>query len=574
MVMKLLFQSLLVFASLFVASLKTVSAQDDYKESKAKPRIGLGAGVITYHGEVRDDNYKSFLSNSRAAELTFATSLSRSWEVELRGLYGVIKANPSGIDQVYNFRSTIWNGTANILYNFKNCYKLPPSAHPYISIGIGYMGYDSKTDRYDANGERYYYWNDGSIKNLPESSYFAESAIDLTRDYEYETAFKDLYPAVNYSTSTFDIPISLGYNFRLGSVVSLRLGSTLHYTFTDNIDNYTSNIGGENEFIKDALSNDFFLFHSFSIQFNLWRDKSFTNVKSEYYRDVEFSGIDEEDSDGDGISDWDDLCAGTPKGAKVHPNGCPVDTDGDGVPDHEDVEPNTQYGYLTDEKGKAIKFQELYEQANDTIVPLSRDLVSNTTIKGNKTTQAKYTVHVGTFSNNTISKDLKALLRTIKGLEEKKVNDTLTIFTMGAFEDYDSAEETRKNLIKKGIDGAFQVKNDVVYDIAMQLHKIERGAAKSDNLYFRVEFEEYRNVIPFDQIKEYTKKFGLDTRETTGGLKVHAMGVFRTFSEAAVILGKLRESGIEDPQVVAYLNGKPLTIEEALLLFQKETEKE
>lgn len=572
MVMKLLLRSLLAFTLILSLSHKPASAQDDYKESKAKPRIGIGAGIITYLGEIRDDNYKSFLSNSRAADLTFATSLSRSWEVELRGLYGIIKVNPSGFGQMDNFRSTLWNGSVNLLYNFKNCYKLPPAAHPYVSIGFGYLGYDSKTDWYDANGNRYYYWEDGSIKNLPENSYFAESAIDLTRDYEYETAFKDLYPSQNYSTSTYDIPVSVGYNFRLGSVVSMRLGTTLHYTFADNIDNLVVINGNQSEAVRKALNNDFFLYHSFSIHFNLWKDKSFTNVKAEYYNEVEFGDVDNEDSDGDGVSDWDDMCAGTPKGAKVHPNGCPIDTDGDGVPDHLDAEPNTQAGYLTDEKGKAIKFQELYEEANDTIVPLNRSLVSNATIKGNKTTEAKYTVHVGTFSNNTISKDLKALLRTIKGLEEKKVNDTLTIFTVGSFENYDSAEETRKKLISKGIDGAFQVQNDVVYDIAMQLHKIERGAAKSDNLYFRVEFEEYRNKVPFDQIKEYVEKYGLDTRETTGGLKIHAMGVFRTFSEAILILGRLKESGIEDPQVVAYLNGKPLTIEEALELFQKEEE--
>lgn len=568
--MKLLLKSLLAFSFSLSVSIFQASAQEDYKESKAKPRIGLGAGIITYLGDVQDDNYKSFLSSSRAADLTFATSISRSWEVELKGTYGVIKVNPSGLDQAYNFRSTIFNGTANLLYNFRNCYKLPPSVFPYISIGFGYMGYNSKTDWYDANGERYYYWQDGSIKNLPENSFFAENAIDLVRDYEYETEFKDLHPTENYAVSTFTIPLSAGVTFRMGSLVSMRVGSSLHYTFTDNIDNSLAFHDSKNEFVKTAISNDFYLFHSVSIHFNLWKDKAFTNVKAEHYKDVEFDDVDNEDSDGDGVSDWDDLCAGTPKGAKVHPDGCPVDTDADGVPDYADAEPNTQRGYLVDEKGKAYKFQELLEQVNDTIVPLNRDLVKESTIKGTEASNANYTVHVGTFSNNTISKELKALLRTIKGLEEKKVNDTLTVFTVGAFENYDSAEETRKNLISKGVDGAFQVKNDVVYDIALQLHKIERGAIKTDNLYFRVEFEEYRNTVPFDKIKEYTEKLGIETRETTGGLKVHAVGVFRSFSEAALILGKLRDSGVEDPQVVAYLNGKPLTIEEALELFQKQ----
>lgn len=564
----LLYFSLILILHLALPT-KQATAQEDYKESKAKPRIGIGAGIITYHGDVRDSNYKSFLSSSRAADLTFATSLSRSWEVELKGMYGVIKANPDGIAQSENFSSTIFNGSVNLLYNFNNCYKKPRAAKPYVSIGFGYLGYDSKTDWYDANGKRYYYWEDGSIKDLPENSFFAETAVDLVRDYEYETAFKDLHPSENYAVSTYDIPVSAGFNFRLGSVVSMRLGSTLHYTFTDNIDNNITKKAGAS-FFDDAINNDFFLYHSFSIHFNLYRDRSFTNVKAEYYKDVNFDDLDNEDSDGDGVQDWDDLCGNTPKGVKVYPNGCPIDTDRDGVPNYLDKDNATPPGSIVDDKGVAISFQQLEAEANDSIVPLDRKLVSGNTIKGNKTSDAKYTVHVGTFSNNTISKDLKQLLRTIKGLEEKKVNDTLTIFTVGSFENYDSAEQTRKDLIKKGIDGAFQVKNDAVYDIALLLHEIERGAIKTDKLYFRVEFEEYRNTVPFDKIKDYVEKYGMETRETTGGLKIHAMGVFRSFSEAILILNKLKESGVADPEVVAYLNGKPLTIEEALELFQKQ----
>lgn len=60
------------------------------------------------------------------------------------------------------------------------------------------------------------------------------------------------------------------------------------------------------------------------------------------------------DSDGDGVVDSKDRCPGTPKGTRVDSNGCKVvekDSDGDGVPDSKDACPNTPRGAKVDAKG-------------------------------------------------------------------------------------------------------------------------------------------------------------------------------------------------------------------------------
>jgi OOP family OmpA-OmpF porin len=57
------------------------------------------------------------------------------------------------------------------------------------------------------------------------------------------------------------------------------------------------------------------------------------------------------DSDLDGVRDWLDKCPGTPIGAKVTPEGCPIDTDGDGVFDGLDACPGTPKGCPVDAKG-------------------------------------------------------------------------------------------------------------------------------------------------------------------------------------------------------------------------------
>jgi OOP family OmpA-OmpF porin len=60
------------------------------------------------------------------------------------------------------------------------------------------------------------------------------------------------------------------------------------------------------------------------------------------------------DSDGDGVVDGVDLCAGTPAGVTVDRVGCPLDTDKDGVADYEDQCPATPLGVIVDKTGCPI----------------------------------------------------------------------------------------------------------------------------------------------------------------------------------------------------------------------------
>lgn len=57
------------------------------------------------------------------------------------------------------------------------------------------------------------------------------------------------------------------------------------------------------------------------------------------------------DADGDGVSDDRDRCPGTPSGAQVDADGCPIDSDGDGVYDGLDQCPDTPRGATVDAKG-------------------------------------------------------------------------------------------------------------------------------------------------------------------------------------------------------------------------------
>ncbi len=61
--------------------------------------------------------------------------------------------------------------------------------------------------------------------------------------------------------------------------------------------------------------------------------------------------MDNSDSDGDGVNDDRDECAGTPAGTRVMANGCESDRDSDGIPDQQDRCPNSPEGAIVDSLG-------------------------------------------------------------------------------------------------------------------------------------------------------------------------------------------------------------------------------
>ena len=65
------------------------------------------------------------------------------------------------------------------------------------------------------------------------------------------------------------------------------------------------------------------------------------------------------DTDGDGVVDGIDMCAGTPEGVAVDRVGCALDSDKDGVADYQDMSPSTLIGTIVDKTGCPIPGQNI-----------------------------------------------------------------------------------------------------------------------------------------------------------------------------------------------------------------------
>ncbi len=373
-------RTLLIALSVFTILPSLAQNNDRYyidnrgRDALLAPRVGVGAGVFTFFGDVNDNKYQHIFTSTYGVEVRGSANLSRYFDLDLNVIYGNIAINERGKEiegfdtkRNLNFKSEMFIGTVGVSYNFNHLYKKPGIIQPFIGFGVSFINFDTKSDLIDANGNRYYYWDQGEIMSLPQDAPNAEQAVALQRDYVFESDLRDENQdgLGKYDQFTFSLPVSAGIDFKMGKRVSAKLGVGFYYTFTDLIDD----ISDEGEGMRAGDSrNDMFLFTSASISYSIGVGKSYTkSMKSKYYEDTDFYALQIADSDGDGVNDFDDRCAQTLEGVKVDEHGCPVDTDQDVIADYRDKEDSTKLGAVVDLEGITLTEERMLADYADSL---------------------------------------------------------------------------------------------------------------------------------------------------------------------------------------------------------------
>jgi hypothetical protein len=338
-------------------------------DSKLAPRIGIGTGFFTYFGDVQDNNFSHPFTSSWGYEFRASANFSRHFDLDLSVVYGDITINERSPESIRNrnFRSEIFVGGVGISYNFNHLYKKKPGiVQPYVGVGVAFIHFDSKTDLLDANGNTYHYWSDGTIMDRPENSETAWQAVELQRDYEYETDLRQMNNdgLGKYGLFTFSVPVSAGLDFKMGRRISARLGASFHYTFTDLMDDFTHRGNGER---KGNSANDMFLFTSLSVAYAFGVERKQKAPQNDYFEGMDVLAMDVNDADADGVRDIDDLCAMTPDGVEVDEFGCPLDTDRDLIADYRDKEEFTGAEKIANLQGIGLTDQMIWEQYLDSM---------------------------------------------------------------------------------------------------------------------------------------------------------------------------------------------------------------
>jgi hypothetical protein len=314
------------------------NAPYDGREASKLPRVGLGYGIFTYFGDVRDNTFNHPFTSSSGGELTIERNINSYLNLYIKAVAGKISVNERSDSRNLNFQSSLYLGSVNVMYNFNNLYKRPKVLQPFVSLGVGVFSFDSKTDLKSASGTPYYYWSDGSIRDMSETGPGAEGAQLISRDYKYETDLRQLNTEGRgkYSRLAFSIPMEFGALFRVSPRVSLKIGATYYYNFTNLIDNISEKGTGD---LQGTKGSDNFLFTSFGVNFNLENPNKREKAPTlEAIPDSLFADLDTKDTDGDGVPDFQDECAATQKGVLISKTGCPLDDDNDGIENFRDEE--------------------------------------------------------------------------------------------------------------------------------------------------------------------------------------------------------------------------------------------
>jgi hypothetical protein len=317
------------------------------------PVIAVNYGAMHFFGDVRN-SFPTPLSEKSGFRLNVSSppfDRQQTFVVNFSLLFAEVTGNERSyvdLERNINFHSTINAFGVGIEYNFGHLFqKEAPVLKPFLSLGFEPFLFSAKGDLWRGN-EKYHYWSDGTIRNVPEAGGNNPRGEIMMRDWDFETDLREanLYGLGNYRQFSFAVPIELGLDFNISERMKMRMGTSLHLTFTDLIDN----VSPEGEGITANESNDHFMFTYVGLHLDLFSEPKVRTEELLFAELDDFDYLMFEDEDGDGVVDGVDECPGTPEGVDVDSTGCPWDFDQDGIPDYQDDEDSAP-GAIVNDRG-------------------------------------------------------------------------------------------------------------------------------------------------------------------------------------------------------------------------------
>lgn len=565
-----------LFLSCLLLSGATTHAQDgDSTGFKLKPTFGLGAGMFAFYGDIGSDHdgYNPLVSRL-GFELRAGAPVTPYLDVSLFAVHGQLGANERSATRNLNFLSKVTTGGFQVTYNFMHLLPEDRTVEPYIGLGIESVEFLSKTDLYDAEGRPYHYWSDGTIRDRDEHAPDAGTAVHLVRDYDFESDIRelDLDGFGKYAERSWAVPLSLGMRTLIGNGWDLKLGATMHFTFTDLVDGVTDeSVDGR----TGDTRNDRFLFTSFTLSkaFDLDRKKA-KDAKSPFTPEEMDLLVLNDDEDGDGVRDFDDLCPGTPTGAKVSARGCPFDDDMDGVPNELDDEPNSAPGAIVDAHGVTISDEVLLKNHLNFIDSGDVNIVTSRveSLDGGRRNVMKapakrvYTVQVGSEVTG-ITEELMRQLLSIPDLRTVERGDTIS-FVVGGYNDLPEAIRRQLQLQKEGINGVVVAEEDgSLFDVTAEAQAAREAmgadAAASSvpaGTVVRVQLGAFKGRLSRDIFKGINDLVVLKGED---GLVRYYTGSFSDVNPAAAHKVEMLKRGFGDAFLVAFKDGKRVSLKAA-----------
>jgi hypothetical protein len=562
-------------------------------EQRLKPKISIGAGSLSFHGDLYKKRFQSPFTARPAVDLAISQRLNRFLQLDFTFLNGKLGANEWINNRQENFQSEIKAGGVNLLYDFGNFIPDKYIIRPFVSFGLVGFEFLSKTDLKDKNGSTYYYWNDGSIRNKPEDAAGSQNAANLFRDYHYESDIRELNldGFGKYQERAWAFPIAIGFYGKITDRINMKINVQYFLSTTDYIDGISENSLGNR---KGNKQKDNFMYTSLSLQYDLIA-KPLKRSAVDTLSDLFWLAFDTGDQDGDGVIDFKDDCAGTPEGAKVDERGCPLDDDDDGIPNFRDDELNTPTGIAVNGRGvgqdDAFWQNWYYRYKNDTttynsIIENTENIYAKRTTESRKRESNDYTVELMRYQGSIPAEELSFLL-SIGDINSTTLSDgTTVVYTSGNYDNLATAVKRRDEFRAHGSKGAgiskvkgrniIQIHEDELQTLLnIELEQLLNTKVESvnasdafdkDDIVYRVQLGAFRNKI---SVSIFNTSAGVLELKTGENIFRYVTKGYKTIEEAAAVRADLVVQGYSDAFVTAYRHGKRLPLSETMATVDK-----
>ncbi|MFB6306356.1 MAG: hypothetical protein ABEH43_05115, partial [Flavobacteriales bacterium] len=386
---------------------------------------------------------------------------------------------------------------------------------------------------------------------------------------------------------------------------NLRLGSTMHFTMTDYVDNVTNNSIGNR---KGNSGNDKFLYTYASLSYDLQFDKSEEIKKmDDEMKQLAFDGEDEDGDENvdteteviDEVNDFVDQCPHTPVGVTVDENGCPKDDDDDVVPNYIDQELDTKdsltrfvdtvgvpmkdtalkmaYLRYIDSTGKYQNVDKIFKskqkKTTGKIVLRKKDKE-----KKEKKQEKVYKVKVGE-NTKGISKEMREAILSIPDIKTEKRGDTV-VYVAGNYKKVHEAMRRKRQIKEMGVEtkvvkeGGKEISDkekEKGKKLAEKTSEEETNTSQmnknASGVVFRVQVGAFKTELSeniFKDVPELLKLPGND------GITRYMTGSFNTVEGAADRKMDMYLEGFKGAFIVAYKGGKRISLSEAGAIIKGE----
>ncbi len=556
---------------------KTKKSESVTKEEELyKPILSLGVGTLSFFGDIGDTIPGKDRINRAPFQGGFSYTLRLVNPINeyldfafyaMIGNTGVNQTTESPLHPTPNgllFRSSIKSGGITFNYNFNQLLKKGHILEPYVHLGIESIEYNSEVDT-DPNDASSFYDSDVSIfsPNQPKNKY------------------------------AIGIPLELGAHVHIGNKFKFRVGSAIHFTTTDYIDG----INNSSKFpLGNGKDNLLFTHIALAYDFNAEKEKPIDPLMDEISMNLLLQ--DTIDSDGDSIVDHIDFCANTPPNTPVDQFGCPLDDDIDGVMNSKDKELLTHEGVIVNEYGVTMTdddFMLAYKKyldstgeysVWDTILnisysgPISPKLKFDKKIKYNA--QKELFIVIGSDVKGISSDELWEKLAD-RDFQVKESGDSI-MYVLGGYDENELSTKIRElednNVEVKGIveisldDEITALEEEEIEQLMNTPQTVKDNSTKNESSAefvpviepndnsptFRVQIGAFNRKIKNSIFKDIPNIVGIKGDD---GLFRFFSGSFTNKSKAASHKIDLTLSGYNDAFIVAFQNGKRITLKEA-----------